>query len=254
MAMREAATSVGGMGGGHDVAAEVDLEEAEQVQRHERHDQRALQRRQEAVHREAEAERIRRGRRDEEHHRVDDQREQPEREDDEGEAEKEEYRPDQDVEHAEHERDAEQRDAVAALDRGLGDGDAATFDEPGGVSIAGGKRNYELDRPLVDTLQKLAELEERPQEEIAADLLSAALEQRQVNEANLKTWRALSQREQQVTALVCLNYTNIQIATSLIISKDTVKSHVRSILRKFNVHSKAELRHILAKWDFSDWC
>src|SRR5512141_2940641 len=95
------------------------------------------------------------------------------------------------------------------------------------LSLSGGKRNYELDRPLVDTLQKLAELEERPQEEIAADLLSAALEQRQVNEANLKTWRALSRREQQVTALVCLNYTNIQIATRLIISKETVKSHVR---------------------------
>jgi DNA-binding CsgD family transcriptional regulator len=122
------------------------------------------------------------------------------------------------------------------------------------LSIPGGKRNYELDRPLVDALQQLAEFEERPQEEVAADLLSAALEQRQVNETNLKIWRTLSTREQQVTALICLNYTNRQIATRLIISKDTVKSHVRNILRKFEVHSKAELRHILAKWDFSDWC
>jgi len=121
------------------------------------------------------------------------------------------------------------------------------------LSRPAGKRNYELDRPLVDALKQLAELEERPQEEVAADLLSVALEQRRANEDNLKIWRALSMREQQVTALICLSYTNRQIATRLTISKDTVKSHVRSILRKFDVHSKAELSHILAKWDFSDW-
>lgn len=121
------------------------------------------------------------------------------------------------------------------------------------LSIQGGKRNYELDQPLVDVLQQLAELEKRPQGEVAADLLSVALEERQVNEVNLKTWRALSAREQQVTALICLNYTNHQIANRLTISKETVKSHVRNILRKFDVHSKAELRHTLAKWDFSDW-
>jgi DNA-binding NarL/FixJ family response regulator len=116
-----------------------------------------------------------------------------------------------------------------------------------------GKQNYELDRPLVDALKHLAELEERPQEEVAADLLSVALEQRRANEDNLKIWRALSTREQQVTALICLGYTNRQISTRLTISKDTVKSHVRNILRKFDVHSKAELHHTLAKWDFSDW-
>jgi len=121
------------------------------------------------------------------------------------------------------------------------------------LSRPAGKRNYELDRPLVDALKQLADLEERPQEEVAADLLSVALEQRRANEDNLKIWRALSMREQQVTALICLSYTNRQIATRLTISKDTVKSHVRSILRKFDVHSKAELSHILAKWDFSDW-
>ena len=89
--------------------------------------------------------------------------------------------------------------------------------------------------------------------EVAADLLSAALLKRQQAEEYLRTWRALSTREQQVTALTCLNYTNPQIASRLYLSPDTVKSHVRNVLRKFNVRSKAELRQALSEWDFSEW-
>lgn len=117
----------------------------------------------------------------------------------------------------------------------------------------GAQRAFELDQPLVEVLQHFAEAERRPREEVAADLLSAALVKRQAAEENLRTWRALSTREQQVTALICLNYTNPQIAARLFVSPDTVKSHVRNVLRKFNVHSKAELRLALADWDFSDW-
>jgi DNA-binding NarL/FixJ family response regulator len=115
------------------------------------------------------------------------------------------------------------------------------------------QRTFELDQPLVEVLQHFAETEKRPREEVAADLLSAALIKRQAAEEHLRTWRALSSREQQVTALICLNYTNPQIAARLYLAPDTVKSHVRNVLRKFNVHSKAELRLVLADWDFSEW-
>jgi DNA-binding NarL/FixJ family response regulator len=115
------------------------------------------------------------------------------------------------------------------------------------------QRAYELDQPLVEVLQRFAEAEKRPREEVAADLLSAALLKRQLAEEYLRTWRALSTREQQVTALTCLNYTNPQIASRLYLSPDTVKSHVRNVLRKFNVRSKAELRQALSEWDFSEW-
>jgi DNA-binding NarL/FixJ family response regulator len=117
----------------------------------------------------------------------------------------------------------------------------------------GTQRTYELDQPLVEVLQRFAEAEKRPREEVAADLLSAALLKRQLAEEYLRTWRSLSTREQQVTALTCLNYTNPQIASRLYLSPDTVKSHVHNVLRKFNVHSKAELRQALNDWDFSDW-
>jgi len=115
------------------------------------------------------------------------------------------------------------------------------------------QRAFELDQPLVEVLQHFAETEKRPREEVAADLLSAALIKRQAAEEHLRTWRALSTREQQVTALICLNYTNPQIAARLYLAPDTIKSHVRNVLRKFNVHSKAELRLALNDWDFSEW-
>lgn len=108
-------------------------------------------------------------------------------------------------------------------------------------------REDALGRQLFD----LAQRERRPLEVVAADLLAIALERRRAAEINLQRWEALSAREQQVTALVCLGHTNAAIAERLVISPETVKTHVRNVLYKFNLHSKAELRYLLADWDFS---
>ena len=77
--------------------------------------------------------------------------------------------------------------------------------------------------------------------------------QSQSDEKNLEHWRLLSPREQQVTALVCLNHSNRQIAARLSISPRTVKTHVRNILHKFGVQSKDQLRSVLDEWEFSAW-
>ena len=66
-------------------------------------------------------------------------------------------------------------------------------------------------------------------------------------------WESLSQREQEVTAFTCLGLTNRQIAARLSLSPETIKSHIRSVLKKFGLNSKDELRHILADWDFKGW-
>ena len=66
-------------------------------------------------------------------------------------------------------------------------------------------------------------------------------------------WQQLTPREQQVAALVCLNYTNHQIAARLSISPDTVKLHVHNLLAKFDLHRKADLRVALSDLDFSVW-
>lgn len=109
---------------------------------------------------------------------------------------------------------------------------------------------FHADEQLIQSLQTIAEREKRQTGEIAFELLTSALEQRQEHVAR---WQILSPREQQVAALICLNLTNRQIAARLMITPETAKTHVRNVLRKFDLHSKAELRRALADWDFSAW-
>ncbi|MBK5106801.1 MAG: response regulator transcription factor [Anaerolineales bacterium] len=112
---------------------------------------------------------------------------------------------------------------------------------------------FHADENLLQSLQTIAEREQRHTGEIASELLSSALARRQVDDSLLAHWGFLSTREQQVAALICLNFTNRQIAARLRITPETAKSHVRNVLRKFDLHSKAELRRALADWDFSTW-
>lgn len=113
--------------------------------------------------------------------------------------------------------------------------------------------HFEVDEELIESLQELAEQQRRPEDEVAAELLSYALARRDADEGNLARWNSLTPREQEVAALVCLGNTNRQIAARLVISPETVKTHVRNALLKFGLRSKAELRRELADWDFSAW-
>lgn len=112
---------------------------------------------------------------------------------------------------------------------------------------------FELDMPFHLMLTSLANRERRAPEEVAADLVRHALAERQLAEDGLVIWRSLSPREQEVAALICLSYTNRQIAARLGISPETVKTHVRNVLSKFGLRAKNELRQALAGWDFSAW-
>jgi DNA-binding CsgD family transcriptional regulator len=66
-------------------------------------------------------------------------------------------------------------------------------------------------------------------------------------------WILLSPREQDVTALTCLRFTNPQIAARLGLSKETVKTYLQKVSNKFGLQSKADLRVMFANWDFSAW-
>jgi two-component system response regulator NreC len=112
---------------------------------------------------------------------------------------------------------------------------------------------FHADEDLLQSLQTIAEREQRHTGEVASELLSSALARRQVDDGLLARWGFLSAREQQVAALTCLNFTNRQIAARLRITPETAKTHVRNVLRKFDLHSKAELCRALADWDFSAW-
>ena len=106
---------------------------------------------------------------------------------------------------------------------------------------------------MIRSLQDLAEVERRSETELASELLALALAQRNVAEANLLRWRGLSEREKQVAALICLGYTNREIAARLVIATETVKSHVSKVLIKFGLRNRTDLRQVLADWDFSAW-
>ncbi len=112
---------------------------------------------------------------------------------------------------------------------------------------------FQAENELLETLSSMAQQERRPTEQVATDLLLQAMSQRKASEAYLAYWELLSPREQQVAALICLNYTNRQAAARLGISDETVKTHMRNLLAKFDMHSRAELRQALSEWDFSAW-
>jgi DNA-binding CsgD family transcriptional regulator len=117
----------------------------------------------------------------------------------------------------------------------------------------GDERLFALEDAMVDTVDALAEHEQRPADEILSDLLASGLAQHDLAQEAWQRWLALTPRQQQVAALICLDYTNRQIAARLGISAQTVKAHVRTILYQFRLHSKGELRMLLSRWDFSAW-
>ena len=88
---------------------------------------------------------------------------------------------------------------------------------------------------------------------MAADLLTLGMVKQQENVEYLACWEALTPREQEITALICLGYKNQEIADRLVISIETVKTHVRHIMQKFRLDNRREMQRVLAHWDFSSW-
>mgnify|MGYP001579549383 CR=1 FL=1 len=105
--------------------------------------------------------------------------------------------------------------------------------------------NFQLDAELSTWLRWAAQARQGSPQALAAELLTRGLEQeaRRVRAHDLM--QLLTPRERQVTQLTATGRTNRQIAHALRISPETVKSHVRSTLSKFGLHSKGELRLLL---------
>ena len=104
---------------------------------------------------------------------------------------------------------------------------------------------------FLSMIEDLARQESIPAEDLYAEMLAAVMARRARLQVARSRWDELSAREQQVAALACLACTNRQIAARLSISGETVKTHMRNVLFKFGLHSKEELRHLLADWDFA---
>ena len=60
---------------------------------------------------------------------------------------------------------------------------------------------------------------------------------------------ALTPREREVAELITRGYSNPQIAVALVLSRETVKSHVSNILSKLGVASRGEVWEGLDRQD-----
>ncbi len=107
------------------------------------------------------------------------------------------------------------------------------------------RRKVFLDAEVVSSLQVIAECEQQTVSQVADRLLEAAIQERQ--DVELERWHALTFREQQIACLICNGYTNRDIGRELIISRETVKTHVVKVFNKFGVNSREELVKMLVK-------
>ena len=110
-----------------------------------------------------------------------------------------------------------------------------------------------IGQELLPVLEEMAYRDQQNVEEMARALLVTAVNKRLADATHLQLWQELTRREKQTAALVCLGFTNQEIAARMIISVNTVKTHIRSIFSKFEVNSKSELQTILSGWDFTEW-
>jgi DNA-binding NarL/FixJ family response regulator len=105
--------------------------------------------------------------------------------------------------------------------------------------------SYPVDVELARAIQFLAEEERRSEAEVTAELVDLALSRHAARVDWNRHWRNLSPREKQVAVMVGNGYSTPEIAAELVVSENTVKSQLKSALRKFDVHSRGELTAIL---------
>jgi len=115
------------------------------------------------------------------------------------------------------------------------------------------QRSFALEGELLVSLEQLARYRGSTPRKVAAELLSRELQQVEVERETWEKWQSLTEREQQVAALICLQYRTQQIAARLQIAPETVRSHVHNILHKMDLPNRIALRQLLAGWDFSSW-
>ena len=114
-------------------------------------------------------------------------------------------------------------------------------------------RAFHADQELLTAIQEAAQEQGRTEEEVWMEFVKAGHDQYlQISELE-ERWDTLTEREQEVTALACLGYRNYEIADTLGISHETVKTHLQNIFTKFDIRSRKELRLALRDWRFDEW-
>lgn len=114
-------------------------------------------------------------------------------------------------------------------------------------------RTFDLKSDFALTIQEVAKKQQREEAQVFNDVIKAGINQilRDDNEYG-EIWDSLSRIEQEITALLCLDYSSYEIAKVLSISYDTVRYHSKNIYKKYGLQRK-ELRQALKGWNFAEW-
>jgi len=111
--------------------------------------------------------------------------------------------------------------------------------------------NLNLDADLTVRLQRAAQARRETARGLAHELLERGLQQEAQSRKARLVLASLTPREREVALLTLGGCTNRQIAAALVISTETVKTHVRHVLEKFEARSKADLRLRLRRLDLN---
>jgi len=114
-------------------------------------------------------------------------------------------------------------------------------------------RAFHADQELLTVIQEAAQEQGRSEEEVWMEFVRSGHDQYLQTSELEERWDALTEREQEVTALACMGYRNYEIAETLNISHETVKSHLHNIFTKFDIRNRNELRRALKDWRFEEW-
>lgn len=114
-------------------------------------------------------------------------------------------------------------------------------------------RAFQADQALLAAIQEAAQEQGRSEEEVWMEFARAGHDQYLQTSELEDCWDGLTEREQEVTALACMGYRNYEIAETLGISHETVKTHLQNIFTKFDIRSRRELRLALKDWRFEEW-
>jgi len=114
-------------------------------------------------------------------------------------------------------------------------------------------RTFHADQDLLTAIQIAAQEQGRTEEEVWIDFVKAGHDQYLQTSELEECWNTLTEREQEVTALACMGSRNYEIAETLGISHETVKTHMQNVFTKFDIHSRKELRLMLKNWYFDEW-
>lgn len=106
---------------------------------------------------------------------------------------------------------------------------------------------------LAARLRRAARARGQPPEALAEQLLKHGLQRAARRALVSEILQRLTPRQREVAWLTTRGYTNQRIAEELVISPETVKTHIRHVLEAFNLSSKTDLRVLLLDLGVRGW-